>query len=85
MAPHSSKMKSSVKPKASRSELSIASAKSIVLVFSWPISQIWLASMDHFNVLYKKKKKRKEKQSKLIIYSILPVAYLALVQVEINK
>lgn len=43
MAPHNSKMKSSVNPKASKSELSIASAKSIVLVFSWPISQIWVA------------------------------------------
>lgn len=43
MAPHSSKMKSSVKPKASRSELSMASAKSMVFVFSWPISHIWVA------------------------------------------
>ena len=44
MAPHNSKMKSSVKPNDSKSELSMASAKSIVLVFSWPISQIWVAA-----------------------------------------
>ena len=41
MAPHSSKMKSSVKPNASRSELSTASASSIVLVLPSASSQIW--------------------------------------------
>ena len=43
MTPHNSKMKSSVKPKASRSELSMASAKSIVFVQVLANSQIWEA------------------------------------------
>ena len=43
MAPQSSKMKSSVKPKASRSELSMASASSIVLDLPSASSQIWEA------------------------------------------
>jgi hypothetical protein len=41
MTPHSSKMNSSVKPKASRSDPSTASAKSIVFVRSRESSQIW--------------------------------------------
>jgi len=43
MTPHSSKMKSSVKPNASKSELSIDSAKSIVFVHVLASSQIWEA------------------------------------------
>jgi hypothetical protein len=52
MAPHNSKMKSSVKPNDSKSELSMASAKSIVLVFSWPISQIWVAAHQTTNKVF---------------------------------
>ena len=40
IAPQSSKMKSSVNPNASRSELSMASANSIVFVFPSAKSQI---------------------------------------------
>lgn len=41
MAPHNSMIKSSVKPNASKSELSTASAKSIELVLFRPRSHIW--------------------------------------------